>query len=168
MKEDISGLWCDRASELIEKGSTGKSIVSDLTAQVDIMLCDIFSTALQASFPGALPADLALIAVGGYGRCEMVPYSDIDIMLLSRGRDKMTTEAAQAVLYKLWDMGLNISHSFRTLVECLQDAIKDPKTRTAIIDARFLIGDKTVFEEFEGTSIPKYYLKRSGILLGPY
>src|SRR5208283_2181236 len=118
MKEDISLLWCRRASELIEKGSTGKSIVSDLTAQVDIMLSDIFRTALQASYSGALPAGLALVAVGGYGRCEMVPYSDIDIMLLSRGRENKTTEAAQAVLYKLWDMGLNISHSFRTLVEC--------------------------------------------------
>ena len=160
MKEDISGLWCNRASELIDKGSTGKSIVFDLTAQVDIMLSDIFRTALQASYSGALPADLALIAVGGYGRCEMVPYSDIDIMLLSRGRDKKTTEAAQAVLYKLWDMGLNISHSFRTLVECLQDSIEDPKTRTAIIDARFLIGDKTVFEEFRRDIYPKILFKK--------
>ncbi len=166
MKEDISWLWCKRASELMDRGSTGKSIVFDLTAQVDNMLSDAFRTALQDSGSGAVPKDLALIAVGGYGRSEMVPYSDIDIMLLSRGRDKKTTESAQAVLYKLWDMGLNISHSFRTLVECLQDSIKDPKTRTAIIDSRFLMGDRTVFEEFRREIYPQILFKKKRDFVG--
>ncbi len=166
MKEDISWLWCNRASELIDRGFTGKSIVSDLTAQVDNMLSDTFRTALQDSYSGAVTNDLALIAVGGYGRSEMVPYSDIDIMFLSRGRDNKTTESAQAVLYKLWDMGLNISHSFRTLVECLQDSIKDPKTRTAIIDSRFLIGDRTVFEEFRRDIYPKILFKKKQDFVG--
>ena len=166
MKEDLSGLWCERASELIDSGSTGKSIVSDLTAQVDNVLSDAFRAALQDSRSAALPEDLALIAVGGYGRSEMVPYSDIDIMLLSRGRDKETTESAQSVLYKLWDMGLNISPSFRTLAECLQDSIDDPKTRTAIIDSRFLIGDKKVFEEFGRDIYPKILFKKKRDFVG--
>ncbi len=166
MKEDISLLWCKRASELIDRGSTGKSIVLDLTAQVDVILSDSFRTALQDSYSGAVPDDLALVAVGGYGRSEMVPYSDIDIMLVSRTRDKKTTEAAQAVLYKFWDMGLNISHSFRTLAECLQDSIKDPKTRTSIIDSRFLIGDKTVFEEFRRDIYPKILFNKKRDFVG--
>src|SRR5208283_5348498 len=115
MKEDVSLLWCRRASELIDRGFTGKSIALDLTAQIDLMLSDAFRAALQDFYSDAVPANLALIAVGGYGRSEMAPYSDIDIMLLSRGRDRKTAELAQAVLYKFWDMGLNISHSFRTL-----------------------------------------------------
>ncbi len=166
MKKDISRLWCKRASELIYSGSTGKSIVFDLTAQVDSALSDTFKTALKDSYSGAVTDDLALIAVGGYGRSEMVPYSDIDIMFLSRGRDRKTTESAQAVLYELWDMGLNISHSFRTLVECLQDSIKDPKTRTAIIDSRFLIGDRTVFEEFRREIYPKILFKKKQDFVG--
>ncbi|HXW68883.1 MAG TPA: nucleotidyltransferase domain-containing protein, partial [Dissulfurispiraceae bacterium] len=166
MKEDINWLWCKRASELIDRRFTGNSIVLDLTEQVDNLLSEAFRTALKDSYPGAVPYDLALIAVGGYGRSEMVPYSDIDIMLLSRGRDKKTTEYAQAVLYKLWDMGLNISHSFRTLVECLQDSIKDPKTRTAIIDSRFLMGDRTVFEEFRRDIYPQILFKRKQDFVG--
>jgi|GEM_PF-739907 [protein-PII] uridylyltransferase len=166
MKEDMSSLWCERASELLDRGSTGKAIVFDLTAHVDDMLSDAFGTALQASYPGSVPNDLALVAVGGYGRSEMAPYSDIDIMLLSRGRDKKTTEAAHAVLYKLWDMGLNISHSFRTLVECVQDSIKDPKTRTSIIDSRFLTGDRTVFEEFRRDIYPKILFKKKQDFVG--
>ncbi len=166
MKEDMSLLWCKRADELIDRGSTGKSIVLDLTAQVDNVLSDAFRTALHDSYSGALPDDLALIAVGGYGRSEMVPYSDIDIMLLSRGRDKKTTESAQAVLYKFWDMGLNISHSFRTLDECLHDSIKDPKTRTSIIDSRFVIGDRTVFEEFRRDIYPKILFKKKRDFVG--
>jgi [protein-PII] uridylyltransferase len=166
MKEDISWRWCERASELIDSGSTGKSIVFDLTAQVDNVLSEAFRTALQDPRSCAVTDDLALIAVGGYGRSEMVPYSDIDIMLLSRRRDKKTTESAQAVLYRLWDMGLNISHSFRTLVECLKDSIKDPKTRTAIIDSRFLIGDRTVFEEFRRDIYPKILFKKKQDFVG--
>src|SRR5208283_255271 len=166
MKEDITWPWCKRASELIDRGFTGKSIVLDLTAQVDNMLSDAFRMALLDFYSGGAPDDLALIAVGGYGRSEMVPYSDIDIMLLSRVRDQKTTESAQAVLYKFWDMGLNISHSFRTLVECLQDSVKDPKTRTAIIDSRFLIGDRTVFEEFRREIYPKILFKKKRDFVG--
>src|SRR5208283_437094 len=166
MKEDITWPWCKRASELIDRGFTGKSIVLDLTAQVDNMLSDAFRMALLDFYSGGAPNDLALIAVGGYGRSEMVPYSDIDIMLLSRGRDKMTTESAQAVLYTLWDMGLNMSHSFRTIVECLQDSIKDLKTRTAIIDSRFLTGDRTVFEEFRRDVYPQILFKKKQDFVG--
>src|SRR5208283_3302134 len=166
MKEDIRRLLCQKASELIDSGYSGKSIVLDLTVQVDNMLSGVFRTATQDYYSGAAADDLALIAVGGYGRAEMAPYSDIDIMLLSRGRDKKTTESAQAVLYKMWDMGLDISHSFRTLEECVQDSIKDPKTRTAIIDSRFLIGDRTVFEEFRRDIYPQILFKKKQDFVG--
>ncbi len=97
----------------------------------------------------------------------MVPYSDIDIMLLSKGRDKKTTESAQAVLYKLWDMGLNISHCFRTLDECVcRTAISDLKTRTAIIDSRFLAGSKTLYDEFMRDIYPKILFKKKQEFVG--
>ncbi len=164
MNEDISGRWCSRASELIKSSLTGKSIVSDLTAQADKVLSTAFRTAVKMS--DGVHGELALVAIGGYGRSEMVPYSDIDIMLLSRGRDKETTEPAQSVLYKLWDMGLNISHSFRTLEECLQDSIKDYKTRTAIIDSRFLAGSRKVYDEFRRDIYPKILFKKKRDFVG--
>lgn len=164
MKEHISERWCRRASELIREGAGGKPIVSDLTRQADKVLSAAFRAAVKAS--GSVRNDLVFVAIGGYGRMEMVPYSDIDIMLLARTRDSETTELAQSVLYKLWDMGLNISHCFRTLQECLQEAVHDIKTRTAIIDSRFLGGSKKVYDEFIRDIYPKILYKKKQEFVG--
>ncbi|MGD0283205.1 MAG: [protein-PII] uridylyltransferase, partial [Dissulfurispiraceae bacterium] len=166
MKDDMSGQWSKTAFELITGGFSGKSIVFELTALVDEVLSGAFRTATIHDAPDAL----SLVAIGGYGRSEIVPYSDIDIMLLSKGRDKKTTESAQAVFYKLWDMGLDISHCFRTLDECVVDAVSDLKTRTAIIDSRYLAGSKTLYNEFLRDIYPKILFKKKqdfvGSLLG--
>jgi len=162
MKDDLCMRWRRIASELITGGASGKSIVFELTALVDELLAGSFRAAAITS----LPDDLALVAIGGYGRSEIVPYSDIDIMLLSRGRDKKTTEGAQSVFYKLWDLGLNISHCFRTLDECLFDAVSDPKTRTAIIDSRFVAGSRVLYNEFTTDIYPKILFKRKQAFVG--
>lgn len=162
MKEDICVQWRQAASQLLTGGSPGKSIVFELTAMVDEVLADSFMAAKIRS----VADDLALVAIGGYGRSEMVPYSDIDIMLLSRGRDRKTAESAQSVFYKLWDLGLNISHSFRTLDECLFDAVSDPKTRTSLIDSRFVSGSKALYDEFIRDVYPKILFKKKQDFVG--
>jgi [protein-PII] uridylyltransferase len=160
MELALSEQWCNGASRLIDKGLSGKSITFHLTAQIDKVLSSAFKQATSDFKNGDGPGHLALVAIGGYGRSEMVPYSDIDIMLLSRQRDTRSTESAQSVLYKLWDMGLNISHCFRTFDECVQDSVKDPKTRTAIIDSRFLAGSAMVYDEFKRDIYPKILFKK--------
>ncbi|MBF0558417.1 MAG: [protein-PII] uridylyltransferase [Nitrospirae bacterium] len=162
MKDDICLQWCQTASELITRGSSGKSIVFELTALVDEVLAGSFRAATLRSAPD----DLALVAIGGYGRSEIVPFSDIDIMLLSRGRDDNTAEAAESVFYKLWDFGLNISHSFRALDECVTDALNDPKTRTSFIDSRFVAGNKALYNEFIRDIYPKILFKKKQTFVG--
>ena len=92
----------------------------------------------------------ALIADGGYGRGVLAPYSDIDLLFLSeaplgpQGRRRV-----EFMLYLLWDLGLKVGHATRTIGECIEDARGDSTIQTALIDARYLAGNRAVFERFD-------------------
>ncbi|MBI5936215.1 MAG: [protein-PII] uridylyltransferase [Betaproteobacteria bacterium] len=96
-----------------------------------------------------LPATAALVAVGGYGRSEMYPQSDVDVLILT-GDD--LTEAAhgrfEPLIALFWDVGLPIGHSVRRLSECLEESGKDITVQTNLLEARFLAGDKRLFGRF--------------------
>ncbi len=92
--------------------------------------------------------DVSLIAVGGYGRGELHPGSDIDLMLLLRDEEnEQTKQALEKFLTLLWDSRLEIGHSVRTLEECIAEADKDITVTTNIMEARLLTGDETLFYE---------------------
>jgi [protein-PII] uridylyltransferase len=158
MSQPLSIELCDRASELIRRAEDGFFVADQLTRAVDDIILSSYSTTFQGSdYPGS--AELVLLAVGGYGRREIMPYSDIDIMLLSRSNNKEIKEAVQAVLYKMWDRGLDISHSFRTLKGCIDDAVRELQTRTAMLDCRFLSGNEALFSEFKRDVYQKLLFK---------
>lgn len=155
MKPNISEELCIKAEELIGSGCDGTAVVRQLTDMVDNMLFTSYH--LVTKDLQDLP--LTLVAVGGYGRRELAPYSDVDIMLLAKSRDKLVTETAQTVLYRFWDLGLNISHCFRTLEECVEDAMCDLKTRTSLTESRFLAGSREVFDEYKRDVYQKLLFK---------
>ncbi|MPT21760.1 MAG: [protein-PII] uridylyltransferase, partial [Starkeya sp.] len=91
---------------------------------------------------------IAVLAVGGYGRGEMAPHSDVDIAFLTPIRPTAWCEQViEAILYFLWDLGLKVGHSTRSVDECIRQARGDMTIRTALLEARLLIGEKTLFEE---------------------
>lgn len=95
--------------------------------------------------------DCSLIAVGGYGRGELFPYSDLDLLILTpEGFDKV--EANQQSLEKLvglfWDIGLNVGHSVRTLKECVAESENDVTIQTNLLECRLLIGKSPSFEAY--------------------
>ncbi|WGI21600.1 [protein-PII] uridylyltransferase [Amylibacter sp. IMCC11727] len=95
---------------------------------------------------------IAVMAVGGYGRGEMAPFSDVDLLFLSPY--KMTAWAESVVestLYVLWDLKLKIGHATRTVDECLRLGKEDLTIRTALLEARFLTGDAELAKSFEAT-----------------
>lgn len=97
----------------------------------------------------ALPASLALVAVGGYGRGELYPASDIDLLLLlPKSPDAALAARLERLVGLFWDIGLEIGHSVRTVDECLHEAAGDVTILTALIEARLLTGSQRLFGKF--------------------
>jgi [protein-PII] uridylyltransferase len=97
-----------------------------------------------------LPANSALVGVGGYGRGELFPYSDVDVLiLLGEPADAMTVARLEQLVQMLWDLGLEIGHAIRTIDECLIEARADITVQTSLLEARLVHGDMALFAELE-------------------
>ena len=136
-----------------QAGGGGREICARRAELIDILLQYVFGAAAAAAAPGndAAKVPLALIGLGGYGRGELNPFSDIDVMLLHRQRDKISPhleEMVNQVLYLLWDSGFKVGHSTRSIKEAIAQANRDMRTKTAMLESRFLAGDKELAGEF--------------------
>ena len=116
---------------------------------VDQIVRVIYDFAYERVYPVANPTEgekQAIVAVGGYGRGELAPQSDIDLLFLSNW--KLTPHAEQIVeflLYTLWDLGLKVGHATRSIDECIRLAKSDLTIRTALLEARYLWGDAALY-----------------------
>lgn len=129
-------------------GDGGREIAQQRAILVDIVLRHLYQTATQ-TLKKPLKG-LAVVAIGGFGRGELNPYSDVDIMFLHAG-SKMTPEAGgviESILYTLWDVGFKVGHASRSIAGAVQQANSDMLSKTALLESRFLAGDKTLFESF--------------------
>ena len=91
---------------------------------------------------------ITIIAVGGYGRAEMAPFSDIDIGFLTPFKQTSWTEQViEAQLYTMWDLGLKVGHSSRSLDEMVRAAKDDLTIRTALLEGRFIWGDRALYDQ---------------------
>jgi [protein-PII] uridylyltransferase len=110
---------------------------------------------------------ISLIAVGGYGRGELHPKSDIDLLLLTaENPDKRDHISSQSFLTLLWDIGLNIGHSVRTLSECLDIASKDISVTTTVMEARLLQGHNNLLNDLIAGIIPGKIWRNELFFLG--
>jgi [protein-PII] uridylyltransferase len=97
----------------------------------------------------ALPSSLALVAVGGYGRNELYPASDIDLLILLPDEDSQhAEETISHLIGTLWDIGLEVGHSVRSSADCLQEAARDISVQTNLLEARLVTGNRHTFERF--------------------
>jgi [protein-PII] uridylyltransferase len=92
----------------------------------------------------------SIIAVGGYGRGELAPYSDLDLLFLlpnnlEKNQNKKTEEVIQFILYILWDLGYTVGHSTRTISDCIKKSKLDLTISTTLLEKRFIIGNEEVF-----------------------
>ena len=133
------------------QGAGGLEIAAAYSTVMDHLIRYLFSSLgaeLLPRFRGQ-GAGLALVAQGGYGRGELNPYSDIDLLFLHDGKvNPFFAALNERVLHTLWDLGLDVGHATRSISECIRLGESDMKIRTALLDTRFLCGDLQLFGEF--------------------
>jgi [protein-PII] uridylyltransferase len=118
-------------------------LLTQLRRNVDVALT-------QAWNAHDLGADSTLVAVGGYGRGELFPYSDVDVLiLLPAAPQAERREKLEKLVQILWDIGLEIGHSIRTVDECLSEAAADITVQTSLLEARLVTGNAALFETLQ-------------------
>ena len=129
-------------------GSACAERLSHLMDEVIRALYDFATVHVYRSKNRSAAERMAVIAVGGYGRAEMAPFSDVDIGFLTPFKQTSWTEQViEAQLYTLWDLGLKVGHSSRSLDEMVRTAKDDLTIRTALLEARFIWGDRALYDQ---------------------
>ena len=117
----------------------------------DVVIRALFEFTRTHLYPAENPSEaehMAVVATGGYGRGLMAPGSDIDLLfLLPYKQTAWGEQVAETILYCLWDMGLKVGHATRSVDECMRQAKADMTIRTALLEARYILGDKQLFDE---------------------
>ncbi len=139
---EVLDRWKQRVAEMHAGGASGQRVCRLLAGLVDRIVFHAF----RSCFPGDGPAGIAVFALGGYGRRELNPFSDVDLLFLMdrRAQDAPVSE----MLRFLWDLNLDIGHSTRTVEECMEAAGEDSYLATSLLEARFLAGDDALREMF--------------------
>ncbi|HKL77404.1 MAG TPA: DUF294 nucleotidyltransferase-like domain-containing protein, partial [Gammaproteobacteria bacterium] len=131
-----------------EAGATGREIVHGHAFLTDHLLQHLWRLLAEYLEAERRTTPLSLAAVGGYGRAELHPFSDIDLLILHEDAAEVSAAFAEPLLHFLWDMGLPVSHALRTPAECVADAGDDITICTTLLEARHLAGDRELFDRF--------------------
>ena len=136
---------------LVHQPALGRSCANDQAFLIDQIIRIAYDFVTTAMFPVAnrsAAEKLAIVAVGGYGRGEMAPFSDVDIAFVTPyKRTGWTEQVVEAMLYLLWDLGLKVGQSSRSIDETIKMALEDLTIRTALLEGRFVWGDRDVYDE---------------------
>jgi [protein-PII] uridylyltransferase len=156
-----------------DQGASGTEIENGRASMIDTLITRLFDHAigLYATKRGPTPAAVSLIALGGYGRSELAPWSDVDVMFLYPSKSKpavvepFQAHLTQEVLYPLWDCGLKVGHSTRKVEEVFAQAKKEIMTMTSLLEARYVAGSAALcdsfllaYRNFYTTDDPKGYI----------
>lgn len=139
-----------------QKGDSGLRVAKARSIVMDVLLESLFNYAIdnyQKTY-GKLPCEVTLVALGGYGREELSPFSDVDLMFLYPKRVKsdklqeLQESLTNDILYPMWDLNLKVGHSSRTIRECIDEAKAEDQSKNALMEARRICGAQKVFADF--------------------
>lgn len=138
LKEELKS---GRQNEIVSYEAHGKP--ERLTTALRQLVDRVLTQAWRAC---GMPEKSALVAVGGYGRGELFPYSDVDVLiLLAAPPDEQERTQLEEMVQLLWDLGLEIGHSIRTVEECLSESAADITVQTSLLEARLVTGNRALF-----------------------
>ena len=144
------------------KGDSGLEVCQARAAMIDVVIENLFLAALDlyTTEHGTLPCKMAILATGGYGRRELNPHSDIDLMFLypikagGKAFEKFQEIVAEEILYPLWDLGLKVGHASRNAKEVIDECRKEIQSKNAILESRVICGSEPLYKRmrsrFEG------------------
>src|SRR5215472_7466533 len=140
-----------KAEQLLLKDRRGRRCAERLCLMQDEVIRMLFELAERHLYPAqnlSQAERMAIVATGGYGRGILAPGSDIDLLfLLPYKQTAWCEQIAEAILYCLWDMGLKVGHATRSIDECIRQSKADMTIRTSILEARYLLGERKLYDE---------------------
>ena len=136
-------------------GASGAATIAARAAAVDELVSGLWKQAVERE--PRLDTGVALAAVGGYGRRELFPYSDVDLLFLLDGRltEKEVKDAIRRVNQEMWDCGIRVSPVTRKLAECERFDPENAEFALSLMDHRMLVGDAGLYEKLAGQCVPK-------------
>ncbi|HJU18196.1 MAG TPA: [protein-PII] uridylyltransferase [Stellaceae bacterium] len=136
-----------------DEAGDGAAVMREGCFLIDQIIRALYDLVTGEIYPSPNPTageHLAIVAVGGYGRGELAPYSDIDLLfLLPYKQTPYTEQVVEYLLYLLWDLGLKVGQSTRSIEECLHQAKSDPTIRTALLEARYVWGEQALLHDLK-------------------
>ena len=128
--------------EAFENGTAVSGLIKERSTYIDQILKKIWKHFIPDK------QNIALLAIGGYGRGELHPFSDIDILILIEN-EQLANESLSQFLTFLWDLGFDLGHSVRTINDCFQEGEKDISTATSLLESRWITGDYELYQEMQ-------------------
>src|ERR1700749_681295 len=154
-----------RVKLLHKAGGGGREVCRARAAILEVLLRYLWNAAKNSLSPQAQKEfpPLTLVAIGGYGRAELNPHSDIDFMFLHDGQVVVggrrplphLAKLVDGILYPLWDLGLKGGHSVRHIEDCVYVANTDMQSKTSLIEARLITGSEVLFKKFQKSLLSK-------------
>lgn len=141
----------ERLREWHAAGGGGREIARQRSDIVDILFRELFEGVVREVAAKPLSGRLCVMAFGGYGRRELTPMSDIDVLFLQNGNtpDKEAEEIIRRTIVALWDIGFKVGQATRTVSEAIEKANEDMVTKTSMLESRYLAGDREIFNRFK-------------------
>ena len=143
----------DEVQRRFEAGGSGNMVLTAICYLLDQLIRALYDFTTGVVFRAANPTAserIGLVAIGGYGRGELAPQSDIDLLfLLPYKQTPWGEQVVEYMLYMLWDLRLKVGHATRTVNECIRLSISDLSIRTTLLEARYLWGDEALFKEMK-------------------
>jgi len=137
----------------LDEKFSGRQVSSALSYLMDQCIRILYDFAVEHQFPQANPTKeerICIVATGGYGRAELAPYSDIDLLFVLPYKSNAWTEnVIEFILYALWDLGVKVGQAVRTTDDCVRQALADTVICTSTLDGRYLWGDRQLYTDVE-------------------
>jgi [protein-PII] uridylyltransferase len=171
LQSSINGLreQHHQAAETLRRGfaatQDGQALVERRAEWMDGLMRQLWLDFISSGADG--PPGLALVAIGGYGRRQLFPFSDLDLLFLcaDEGQEGGHKVVIRRFCQQLWDIGLRVSATTRTLEECERLSADNPEFTLSLIDRRFLVGDAALFRQLDSERIPALLARRRQLLL---